>query len=139
MRTNAFIGKKARPTGAELAAALGPAQATWDKLLSDLAQEHGVNVLEWKCSSPKWGWSLRVKRKARTIVWLAPSAGRFTVLFILGDKAMRAARQTKLPRRVTQAMDKAPKYPEGTGLRFEVKSPGILGALKTLAAIKIAN
>jgi hypothetical protein len=36
-------------------------------------------------------------------------------------------------------MDEAPKYPEGTGIRLEVKSPREIGVLKKLAAIKLAN
>jgi Protein of unknown function (DUF3788) len=61
------------------------------------------------------------------------------VLFILGAKAMVAARQSKLPQRVLKVMDEAPKYPEGTGVRFVVKSARDLGMLKKLAAIKLAN
>lgn len=136
---NAFVNKPTQPTEVELAAALGPAKAAWDQLLSELAQEHGVNVHEWKCHSPKWGWSLRVKRKARTIVWLSPSAGCFTVLFILGDKAMQAARQNQLPQRIVKVMEKAPKYPEGTGIRIVVKSTRDITILLKLAAVKLAN
>lgn len=139
MSPNAFISKPKQPTDAELAAALGPAKATWDKLLADLAQEYGANVHEWKCYSPKAGWSLRVKRKERTIVWLAPCPGCFRVAFILGDKAVQAARHSKLPQRVVKALDKAPKYPEGIGVRLEVKSSRDIGTLKKLAAIKLAN
>ena len=139
MPANAFINKPDERSDAELAAALGPAKAVWDQLLSELASEHGVDGHEWKCHSPKWGWSQRVKRKKRTIVWLSPSEGQFTVLFILGDKAMQAARQTKFSQRVVKAMANAPKYPEGTGIRLEVKSVRDIGALKKLAAIKLAN
>ena len=137
--TNAFIGRTEQPTEKELAAALGTSKAAWDQLLDELARESGVNVREWKCYSPKWGWSLRVKRRERTIVWLSPSPGRFNVLFILGGKAMQAARQLKLPQRIVKAMNDAPKYPEGTGVRLEVKSPKDVAALKKLAAIKLAN
>ena len=139
MPENAFINRTAPPTDADVAAALGPAKAAWDQLLSDLAQELDVNVHEWKCHSPKWGWSLRVKRRARTIVWLAPCLGCFQVAFIFGDKAMQAARQTKWPKRVVKVMDEAPKYPEGTGIRLEVKSSRDIGTLKKLAVIKLAN
>jgi hypothetical protein len=139
MKANAFINKAEQPSDTELAAALGPAKATWDRLLADLASEHGVNSHEWKCHSPKWGWALRAKRKDRTIVWLSPSEDCFEVLFILGGKAMQAARQTKFPQRIVKAMDEAPKYPEGTGIRLKVKSPRDIGSLEKLAAIKLAN
>ena len=139
MFANAFINQPQQPTEAELIAALGPAKGVWDQLLSDLASEHGVKGYEWKCHSPKWGWSLRVKRKERTVVWLSPSEGRFTVLFILGDQAMQAARQTRFSQRVLKAMNDAQKWPEGTGIRLAVKSSRDIGALKKLAAIKIAN
>jgi len=139
MSPNAFIGKAKKPTDAELATALGPARATWDQLLADLALEYGVNIQEWNSYSPKAGWSLRVKRKARTIVWLGPRAGSFIAAFILGDKAMRAARTGKLPQRIVKIMEEAPKYPEGTGVRITLKTSKDLAAVKTLAAIKLAN
>jgi Protein of unknown function (DUF3788) len=139
MTPNAFINKPKQPTNAELAAALGPAKSVWDQLLADLAQEYGANVHEWNSYSLKAGWSLRVKRKARTIVWLAPCPGCFRVAFILGDKAVQAARQSRLPQRIVKALDEAPKYPEGTGVRLEVKSSRDIGTLKKLAAIKLAN
>ena len=139
MSPNAFINKPRKPTYKDLSVALGPAKTIWDQLLADLARECEANIHEWKCHSPKWGWSLRVLRKKRTIVWLAPCPGYFQVAFILGDKAMRAARQTKWPKRVIKVMDEAPKYPEGTGIRLEVKSSRDIGTLKKLAAIKLAN
>jgi len=137
MSPNAFIGKTEQPTGEELAAALGPARATWNQLLADLAQEYGANVHEWNSYSPKAGWSLRVKRKARTIVWLGPRAGSFIAAFPLGDKAMRAARANKLPQRIVKIMNEAPKFPEGTGIIL--KTTKDLAAIKKLAAIKLAN
>ena len=139
MSPNAFINKPKQPTNAELAAALGPAKAAWDQLLADLAQEYGANVREWNSYSLKAGWSLRVKRKTRTIVWLAPCPGAFRVAFILGDKAVLAAQEAKLPKRILKIINEAPKYPEGTGVRLEVKSSKDIATLKKLAAIKLAN
>ena len=139
MTANAFINQPKPPSDAALAAALGPAKSVWDQFLAGLDQEFGVNVQEWNSYSPKAGWALRVKRKKRTIVWLAPCLGCFRVAFIFGDKAMQAARQSKWPKRIVKVMDEAPKYPEGTGIRLEVKSSGDIGTLKKLAAIKLAN
>ena len=139
MYVNAFINKPEPPTDADVAAALGPAKAAWDQFLAGLAGELGVDVHEWKCHSPKWGWSLRVKRKARTIVWLSPCAGGFNVAFIFGAKAVDAARHGTLPARIVKALNEAVKYPEGTGIRLHVKHAREVGALKKLAAIKLAN
>lgn len=111
----------------------------WDQFLAALAQQHGAAEGEWKSYALKWGWSLRVLRKKRTIVWLSPGIEEFEVLFMLGDKAVRAARESKLPRKSGDALAMAPRYPEGTGLRLIVKSPRSLAALKRLAAIKVAN
>ena len=61
-------------------------------------------------------------------------AGRLEVLFILGAKAMSAV--------ATQAAEtcyEAKKYPEGTGVRLELKKARKISALKKLAAIKVAN
>ena len=139
MTANAFINQPKPPSDAALAAALGPAKSVWDQFLAGLDQEFGVNVQEWNSYSPKAGWALRVKRKKRTIVWLAPCLGCFRVAFIFGDKAMQAARQSKWPKRVIKVMAEAPKYPEGTGIRLEIKSSRDIGTLKKLAAIKLAN
>lgn len=139
LQTNAFIGRTKPPAEEDVAAALGASKGVWDQLLANLAGQYGVTGHDWKSYSPKAGWSLRVTRKTRTIVWLSPQHHSFEVLFILGDKAMRAARQSDFPKRVVEALKEAPKYPEGTGVRLKVKSPRDLAALDKLAAIKLAN
>ena len=139
LNPNAFIGKKTKPTEAELAAALGSAKAVWDELVAGLASECGADVQEWNSYSPKAGWSLRLKHKKRVIVYLAPCEGCFRVAFVLGDKAVKAARESKLPERVMKIIDEAPRYPEGTGVRLEVKARKDIGVIKKLAAIKMEN
>jgi hypothetical protein len=139
MLENAFIGKTTSPTATDVGGALGPAKGSWDRLLADLAAELGADVHEWKSYSPKAGWSLRVLRKKRTIVWLSPGNGCFEVVFILGGRAMEAARAAKLPKSVLQALETAPKYAEGTGVRLTVSSPRNLAVLKQLAAIKVEH
>jgi hypothetical protein len=118
---------------------LGPARAFWDELLADLARDCEADVHEWKCYSPKTGWSLRVKRKQRTIVWLAPATGFFTLVFILGDKAVQAVRQSGLSKEVLDMISKAPRYPEGTGVRLEIRSRTDLELPRKLAQIKRRN
>jgi hypothetical protein len=139
VEANGFTGKTKRPTEEELTAVLGPAKAVWDRFLAELAEENGVDVREWNCYSPKAGWSLRLKKKKRTIVWLGPCEGSFRVAFVLGDKAMKAARECALPERVRRILEEAPKYAEGTGVRISVKGVKDIAALKKLAEIKLAN
>ncbi|MGA3372515.1 MAG: DUF3788 domain-containing protein [Terracidiphilus sp.] len=135
---NAFIGKTTLPTPEEVLAALGSTAEEWRQLVDWLA-EQGVADQEWKSSSAKYGWSLRLKRKKRTILYLGPCDGCFRVAFVLGDKAVAAARQSGLPKAVLQLLNEAPRYPEGTGLRLLVKGPKDLAANRKLALIKLAN
>jgi hypothetical protein len=139
MLPNAFIGKLKKPTERELAEALGPSKELWDKLSNDLAQEHEVAVREWNSYSPKAGWSLRLKRKDRTIVYLSPCQGGFFVGFVLGDKAVKAARQSDLPKQVINIISEAKRYAEGTAVRMDVKNQKDIDVAKKLAAIKLAN
>ena len=139
MPTNAFIGKPEKPGDSELSAVLGPSRALWDQLLDDLSSENLITGWDWHTYSVKAGWSLRLQRKQRNIVYLIPCEGLFLAAFVFGDKALAAIRAGKFPRPVIQLIDAAKKYGEGTGVRLEVKSPKHLVTVKKLAAIKVAN
>ena len=103
------------------------------------AHEQGVALEEWKCPSPKYGWSLRLKLKKRTIVHLSRCDGCSRVAFILGDCAVKAARQSDLPKPVLKVIHDAPHYAAGSGVRLEVKKPADLGAIRKPALLKLAN
>jgi hypothetical protein len=136
---NAFIGKPKQPTPTEVAAALGVAAPAWNELLNWFAQEKAVTGQEWKCYSLKYGWSLQLKLKRRTIVHLSPCSGCFRAAFILGDKAVKVARGSNLSAKMLKLIDEAPRYPEGTGIRLIVHSEKDLAPIRKLAAIKLAN
>jgi hypothetical protein len=139
MPPNAFIGKPEKPTDAELVTALGPCKALWDQLLADLAEEHGIVIREWNPYSRKAGWSLRLKHGKRAILYLSPCGGFFRVSFALGDKAVQAARECRLPQRVIRIIDEAKRYAEGTGVRIEVRTSKDLAAVHKLTAVKLEN
>src|ERR1035437_5062182 len=134
MKPNAFIGKPKPPAPAEVATALGATKALWDRLLAGLADEHNLTVQEWNSYSPKAGWSLRLKLKDRNIVYLAPRTGCFLTSFVLGDKAVAAARQSGLPQSVIKTINEAKRYAEGTAVRIEMKKPKDIETIKQLAA-----
>jgi hypothetical protein len=139
MTPNAFIGRTEPPTERALAAALGAAKPFWDAIVEEMARELGLAEREWKSYGVKYGWAFRLKKGKRNIVHLAPGQGSFEVLFILGDRAVSAARAGKLGARATKLFDAAPRYPEGTGLRFEVRSARDIPLIKKLAKIKLEN
>ena len=136
---NAFVDHAAKPTPQELSAALGATGALWNKLVACLADDHGITVQEWHSYSRKSGWSLRLKLKKRTILYMSPCKGSFRVAFALGDRAVEAARESKLPKSVVKAIEGAPRYAEGTGVRLLVTRVSDLAAIQKLAAIKLAN
>lgn len=135
---NAFIGQETAPTDRELATVLGATRALWDQLLAELASEHNL-AREWNSYSLKAGWSLRLKREKRNIVYLSPSRGGFIASFALGDKAMKAARASELPKRVLKIIDQAKRYAEGTAVRVEVKGPEDVAVAKKLVKAKVEN
>jgi hypothetical protein len=139
MVANAFVGKTGKPTENELAAELGPTKEAWDQLLAQLAEEFDLVTCEWNSYSRKAGWSLRLKRGDRNIVYLSPGHGCFMASFALGDKAVRAARESKLPKAVLQIIDQAKRYAEGTAVRLDVHDSRDTTAIKRLVAIKLEN
>ncbi len=139
MLPNAFVNQSTEPNDDDLAKALGLSKALWDRLVADLKLEGGVDGQEWKSYSLKYGWSLRLMRKKRNILYLSPCPKSFRVMFILGDKAMMAARECKLPKKFQKIIEEAPKYPEGTGIRIDKVGPKDIPAIKKLAQIKLQN
>jgi hypothetical protein len=139
MLPNAFIGKPKKPSEEELVSVLGSTKVLWDQLLAALADELDISTHEWNSYSLKAGWSLKVKKDDRTILYLSPCSGSFRVSFALGDKAVKAALQSKLPPRILKIIKEAKRYAEGTAVRIEVKAAPDLAAIHKLAALKLAN
>lgn len=80
-----------------------------------------------------------LKLKKRIIASLGPCDGCFRVAFVLGDRAVAAAKQSDLPKSTLKLLDEAPRYTEGTGLRLMVKAKKDLASVRKLALIKLAN
>jgi hypothetical protein len=134
--TNAFAGKPKQPTESELKAELGASKALWDELVRDLAKEHKL-AREWNSYSKKAGWSLRLKRGERNIVYLSPCHGCFRASFALGDKAVQAALASGLPQKTIKIINEAKRYAEGTAVRIDVNGQEDIPIVKQLAVIKL--
>ncbi len=138
--TNAFRGKTKQPSDTELIATLGPSAKLWNDFIQWMAEEEGVAGQEWKgiCVS-KYGWSLRLKKKSRNIVYLGPGEGCFMVSFVLNDKALNEAKAAHLPKAVADALAAAPRYPEGNGIRLVVRRAADLPSIRKIVAIRLAK
>ncbi len=139
MLTNAFIGLETEPTDEAVSKALGPAKTLWVRLLSELFAMNLINSEEWSTYSRKAGWSLKLKKGSRTVVYLSPGKRCFRASFALGDKAVKAALASKLPADAVKIVRQAKRYAEGTAVRIEVRAARDLDVVKTLVVAKLTN
>jgi hypothetical protein len=139
MITSAFDDKAEPPDERAVAAVLGPAARAWDELEQQIAARFAPLSREWVFSGKKYGWSLRLKRKQRAVLYMTPCARCFRVAFALGEKAAAAARDAGLPGAILAVIEAAPKYAEGRAVRLEVRKLSELKPVVTIAEIKMAN
>lgn len=139
MALSAFDDKAAPPGDRALKAMLGRSSTLWARLRDDLQASHGPLTGEWNFSGTKYGWSFRLKKKTRAIVYMTPLRAHFLASFALGEKACKAAHASGLPAWVLAAIDGAPKYAEGRGVRIPVRTRKDLDGVEAVAAIKLAN
>ena len=134
---NAFVGKSQAPTGDELEATLGASARLWSSLLQEIGSVAGPVTQEWKCYSRKAGWTLKVVKGKRTLLYATPGEGRFAVTVVLGDAALAAARAMNLPADIVREIATARRYAEGTPVRVEVTSGGDVRAIAELVKAKL--
>jgi len=136
---NPFVDFPSPPGPADIRRALGRSTAAWDALKSGISEHFGHVTEEWKISAKKYGWSLRLKHKNRTILHLGPRSRHFIVAVILGEKAVAGVRESALSPEVVAMVENATKYPEGRLIRFEIRSKKEIEVVIELAKIKMDN
>lgn len=136
---NPFAGKPKAPTRAELGAVLGKTAPLWERAHDELRAELGLEGEEWNAFSKNSGWTLRMKRADRNIVYLVPRRGFFLASFALGAGAVKAAKASGLPSEALAILDSARRYAEGTAVAIPVRRVRDLDVVKKVAAAKLAN
>lgn len=124
------------PSDELVASVLGKAIKPWAVLSAWLSEEIGIDLFEWATAGKQYGWSLRAKKKKRTIVYLIPQHGSFLIGLVLGDRAVAASHAVPLTASVRETIAGAKKYAEGTGFRLPVATMSDLDDVKTLVTIK---
>jgi len=70
---------------------------------------------------------------------MTPHAASFSVGVVLGERAAHAALSAALPVLAREALDAAPRYAEGRGVRIAVSEPPHLEAVLALLPYKLAR
>ena len=139
MALSAFTDKTHQPTDKDLRSVLGKAYPAWVRLIELVSDRITPISQVWGFTSASTGWGLRLKRNDRVILYMTPREDHFLVSFVLREKAVAAAHAKKLPLAVLNAIESAPKYAEGRGVRIEVRQVREVAFLATLAEIKNNN
>jgi hypothetical protein len=136
---SAFDDKAHSPAEADLAAVLGKSYPHWNELRRLIARRFPPLDEDWGYSSKSTGWGLRLKQAKRAVLYMTPCAGHFLASFALGEKAVKAAREAGLPPTILEAIESAPRYAEGRGVRLVVKNARDVRSIEKLAMVKMAN
>lgn len=139
MAISIFDDKLTPPTEASLKQALGNSFTIWNDLKKVLAANYPPVSFEWGFTSKSTGWGMRIKHKERVILYLTPCEGYFLASFALGDKAVKAAQESNLPKKILKIIEGSKRYAEGTGVRLEIRSMSDGRIVEKLAAIKLSH
>ncbi len=139
MALSALDDLSIQPTDDQVAEVLGEAAEVWSSLREWLDRDGGIDGWQWGSSGKKYGWGLRAKRGSRTIAYLIPQRDSFLVGLVLGDRAMTAARASRLSAPVEQVITSARRYGEGTGFRLPVAEAADLDDIEALVRIKLEH
>ncbi len=139
MQPNPFLDQAHPPTPAEVERVLGRAAPRWQRLREELDAEFGELAPTWTYSGKAHGWSLRLSRGKRAVLYLLPRNGGFLAAFALGEKACAASEAASLSKTLLQALANAPRYAEGRGVRIEVNRVDEIAGVLALARLKLAH
>ena len=137
MALSAFDDKASQPGPDDLTRMLGRSYAHWKAMRAHMVAQYGPVEQLWNFAGSKFGWSLRLKKKGRNLLYMTPCERHFLVGTVLGPRAVKAAHDEGAPDDVLAVIDAARTYAEGTGIRIEVRLKGDLELAKHLAALKM--
>ena len=117
---------------------LGRTSVLWDRLIGGIERAHGPVKREWHFGRTTGTWHVRLKKKARTILYLLPREKHFLTAFVFGERAEAAIRAADLPAMVVKALDEALPCGAGRGIRLVTKNRRDVATMLKLTAIKLA-
>lgn len=139
MALSIFEDKAARPLQDDWVDVLGDKSTLWSEIESFVSSTTGLVTEEWKHYGKASGWTLLLKQKKRTILYMFPQEGYFIVQIVLGEKAVERALERPLTGEILMLIKNAKPYIEGRSIRIEVTSDAYLIDIKTLIDIKLGS
>jgi hypothetical protein len=137
--TDPIYDRSKQPDDRDVAATLREAHPLWPELIRKIKGLEPQIIEEWTFSGKKYGWSLRLGHKKRPIIRMKPNDGFISAGILFGAQAYEAALAADLPAETLQALRDATPYPEGRGIRLEVRKQDDISLILELARIKLAN
>lgn len=93
----------------------------------------------WVYGGHKYGWSCRLERGKKGILYMTPDAGHFRVGLALPDSAREAVLASDLPVQIREALAAAAKAVEGWPVRMPVRTAGDVAVALKMAQIKLSS
>lgn len=134
---SALEDKSHQPTASDLAATIGKSTSLWKTIVTEIAKAHSPIDEVWNFAGAKFGWSLRLRKRDRVILYLIPQTNGFLAGIVLGEKAVEAAREAHIREDVRTMIDAARPYAEGRGIRLPVTNGDDVKVVLDLVALKM--
>jgi hypothetical protein len=136
--TTAKSDKLAPPTREELTELLGSGIDLWADLQEVVRAGHAPVTERWVYGGRKYGWSCRLERGKKGILYMTPDAGYFRVGLALPDAAREAVLASDLPTGIREALAVETKAIEGWPVRMPVRTADDVAAVLRLVEIKLS-
>jgi hypothetical protein len=134
-----FVDFPHPPGRSDIRQVLGRSAAAGDELRTRISKHFGNVTEDWAVPARKYGWSLRLRLRKRTIIHLSPRAKHFIAASILGERATAAVRGSELAPEVIAPVEQATRYKEGRVIRLKIRIKRETEVVEAPARIRMAN
>jgi hypothetical protein len=131
--------RPAPPSSADFLDLLGPAGVLWTELQDAIRAACPAVSERWVYGGRKYGWSCRLERGSKGILYMTPDAGHFRIGLALPDAARELALAADLPAPIREELAAATKVMEGWPVRLAVRNDADVAVALKLAEIKLAS
>lgn len=131
--------KLAPPTPEDLVELLGPTSSLWLELGEAIRTGHPPATDRWVYGGRKYGWSCRLERGKKGILYMTPDTGFFRVGLALPDAARETALVSDLPTPIREALAGSTRAIEGWPVRMQIRTADDVAIALKLAEIKLSS